>query len=46
MKFSAIKYIKIYKILQNAEVIIYLCFYKILKIYKITKNIEVYCIQY
>lgn len=46
MKFSAIKYIKIYKILQNAEVIIYLCFYKILKIYKIIKNIEVYCIQY
>ena len=46
MKFSAIKYINIYKILQNIEVIIYLYFYKILKIDKITKNIEVYCIQY
>ena len=46
MKFGTTKYIKIYKILQNDEVIIYLCFYKILKIDKITKNIEVYCIQY
>ena len=46
MKFDTTKYIKIYKILQNIEVIIYLYLYKILKIDKITKNIEVYCIQY
>ena len=46
MKFSTIKYTNIYKILQNAEVIIYLHFYKILKIDKITKNIETYCIHY
>ena len=38
MKFSAIKYIKIYKILQNAEVIIYVYFCKILKIDEITKK--------
>ena len=40
MKFSAIKCINIYKILQNAEAIIYLYFYKILKVGKIIKNIE------
>ena len=41
MKFSTIKCINIYKILQNTEVIIYLYFYKILKTGKILKNIEV-----
>ncbi len=39
MKFSAIKCINIYKILQNAEAIIYLYFYKILKMDEITKKI-------
>jgi len=38
MKFSAIKCINIYKILQNAEAIIYLYFYKILKMDEITKK--------
>ena len=46
MKFSTIKCINIYKILQNTEVIIYLYFYKILKIGKIIKNIELYCTHY
>jgi len=46
MKFSAIKCINIYKILQNAEAIIYLYFYKILKMDEITKNMEAYCIHY
>ena len=38
MKFSAIKYINTYKILQNTEVIIYLYRYKILRTDKIIKK--------